>query len=221
MDVMTTAYKPGSGSGFASDPEAAHIARCIRNLKSRGLPLENWECVEVVDVREDEPDAPLETCQLCGCSRVRYLHIMSHGDTDQRLAVGCICAGVMEGDILGAKDRERQFRNRKARQRKFIAKPWESGIFDGLLIHKKKVVVMSRTDPVENHSNRSPDDGNGQQPGYTVYVDDQCVSEYKGRPIRDELTAKYAAFELMDPDEEESCLTSGTPGKWLRTSATV
>ena len=207
MDVMGTAYGPGFGSGFASDPEAAHIARCIRTLMSRGLPLENWECVEVVDVREDEPDAPLATCQLCGCSRVRYLHIMSHSDTDQNLAVGCICAGVMEGDILGAKDRERQFRNRKARRKNFIAKPWETGIFDGLLIYKKKVVAMSRADPVESQSDSIPDDGFESQPSYTVYVDDQCVSEYKGRPILDELTAKYAAFELMDPDEEESCLT--------------
>ena len=95
MDVMTTAYKPGFGSGFTTGPEAAHVARC-----------------------------------------------------------------------------------------------------------------MNRADPVQESSNRSPDDGFEPQPGYTVYVDDKCVSEYKGRPIRDELTAKYAAFELMDPDGDAPSLIS-------------
>lgn len=35
---------------------------------------------------------------------------------DRDLAVGCVCAGRMEGDVEGAKRREAEFKNRQARR---------------------------------------------------------------------------------------------------------
>ena len=35
---------------------------------------------------------------------------------DRDLAVGCVCAGRMEGDVESAKRREAEFKNRQARR---------------------------------------------------------------------------------------------------------
>ncbi len=195
-------HKNIRSSGY-HDPEQKYIARCIRKLKEEGLPLDGWYCIEVYDVREEDQKAPLETCQVCGCSRVRFVHVMENDSTHQRLNVGCICAGVMEGDIFGAKERERQAKNRLSRRRSFLQKPWMTGVFDGMLFQKKSVVVMSANDRGSG-ADENADAEALQQVSYTVYVDDQQVTEYKGKPIRDPLTAKYAAFEVLDPPDPHS-----------------
>ena len=74
--------------------------------------MERWYCLEVIDVREDDPEAPLWTCELCGCDRVRFVHVMDNPLYFEPVRVGCICAGIMEGNILAAEERERQMRNR-------------------------------------------------------------------------------------------------------------
>ena len=84
-----------------------------------------WYCADVVDVREDDPEAPLSECELCGCGNVRYEHIMEHEEYFEPVTVGCICAGIMEGDILKAKERERLMRNRAKRRRNFVRKAWK------------------------------------------------------------------------------------------------
>lgn len=177
--------------GFVPDSNGAYLSRCIKTLKAKGLPLEGWRCADVIDVRAEDPKAPLETCEICGCSKVRYVHVMEHPDTGQSLSVGCICAGVMEGDIFGAKERERLVRNRAARRRTFIRKPWETGIFDGMLFQRDNIVCMDNVGQ-----------GSDQPPQYRVFVDDALITEYKGKPICDPLTAKYAAFEVLDPIEQ-------------------
>ena len=86
-----------------------YIARCHRKLKEYGAPLSGWYCVEVIDIADemDDEDATTE-CELCGCKKVRYIHVMRYDDYFDDFRVGCICAGIMEGDILEAKDRERR-----------------------------------------------------------------------------------------------------------------
>ena len=44
-----------------------YLARCLRSLKEWGAPLEGWYFLEVIDMREDDEDAELWTCELCGC----------------------------------------------------------------------------------------------------------------------------------------------------------
>ena len=187
--------------GFVPDPDGAYLSRCTKTLKAMGLPLEGWHCADVIDVRAEEPDAPLETCDICGCSKVRYIHIMEHPDTGQSLSVGCICAGVMEGDIFGAQEREQQMKNRAARRRTFLRKPWETGIFDGMLFQKGSIVYM-------NAVGQDYD----QSPQYHVFVDDTEISEYKGKPICDSLTAKYAAFDILDPIDRIGSAIGETAG---------
>lgn len=47
-------------------------------------------------------------CELCGCNDVRYIHVMENEDFPYELQVGCICAGIMEDDILAAQERDRK-----------------------------------------------------------------------------------------------------------------
>jgi len=84
-----------------------------------GAPLEDWFCENVYD----EEDAPF-TCELCDCDKVRYVHVMRNLNYLGTISVGCICAGVMEGDILAAQEREREARNRAQRRKNFVSKGW-------------------------------------------------------------------------------------------------
>ena len=107
-----------------------HISKCIKRLKEWNAPLTGWRCEKVVDVREDEEDiplgmtSPLSNCELCDCNTVRYEHWMVNDLYFEPVIVGCICAGIMEGNIMAAKDREREIRNRQKRRRNFVKRRW-------------------------------------------------------------------------------------------------
>ncbi len=164
--------------------DKSYLARCLKSLKDWGAPLEGWYCLEVIDVREDDPEAPLWTCELCGCDRVRFVHVMDNPLYFEPVRVGCICAGIMEGNILAAEERERQMRNRAKRRRNFVTKQWRQN-WRGCwyrMYRKKALTIMKR------------DDGS-----YIVSAGDSLARTYKGRPIRDFCSAVYAAFDLADP----------------------
>jgi hypothetical protein len=97
--------------------DSAYIARCHKVLREWGAPLSDWYCIHVYDMADDDGEIyDLATCELCGCSKVRYVHVMRHDLYFEDIEVGCICAGIMEGDILAAKDRERLMKNRAKRK---------------------------------------------------------------------------------------------------------
>ena len=64
--------------------DAIYKARCLKTLQELGLPTEGWICEWIEDT--DEPE---EVCELCGCSRVRFLHHMRHPAVADSIAVGC------------------------------------------------------------------------------------------------------------------------------------
>lgn len=80
-----------------------YIAKCRKTLKSWDAPLKNWNCVKLIDEEE-----PVFICELCGCKKVRFVHVMEHKDYFERVSVGCICAGIMEGNLMAAQERERK-----------------------------------------------------------------------------------------------------------------
>ena len=171
------------------DVDKAYYARCIRQLKEWGAPVEGWYCVDIIDVREDDDDAPLATCELCGCVHVRYVHVMENDLYFEPVAVGCICAGIMEDDILAAEERERQMRNRAKRKRNFLKHEWRKGYrgFRYRTYRGQEVQIREL-------------DGR-----YIVHAGNKVGNRYKGRPITDLYSAIYAAFELVDPVEEIAC----------------
>lgn len=167
----------------------AYIARCRKTLKQWGAPLEDWYCIGVIDLGDDDEEMAPEdfaTCELCGCNKVRYVHVMRHENFFEDVEVGCICAGIMEGDILAAKEREKEMRNRSKRRLNFPRRKWREARNGNLYLNY-------RGDRVFINNNR---DGS-----YFVNCNGINVWRYKGRPIDNFLSAAYAAFDLVDPIE--------------------
>ena len=89
----------------------------------------------------------------------------------------------MEGDILKAKERERLMRNRAKRRRNFVRKTWEQTSRNTRYRQYKGQLITI----VENYGS------------YAVHAGTKTALTYKGKVIRDFLSASYAAFDLADP----------------------
>ncbi len=85
--------------------------------KREDVPHLGWHCTGVSDL-----GSPAGICQMCGYHIIRYVHHMVHPDHSP-LDVGCVCAGRMEGDVEGAKQRERDFKNKQKRYISFKERP--------------------------------------------------------------------------------------------------
>jgi hypothetical protein len=159
----------------------AYVSRCDKALKAIGAPLEGWSCINVVD-HENETNV----CELCGCSKVRYMHIMHHEDFYENLSVGCVCAGVMEGDMLAAKNRERVMKNRARRKQHFpYWRRWKSTSTGNYLLKYHGLLIFIN---VQSYNQ------------YTVCCNDRHVYQYKGKPIDSFKYAAYAAFDLAEEE---------------------
>ena len=89
--------------------DSAYVRRCQKRLQEWGAPLSGWYCDYIYDVADEEEDSDhieLFTCELCDCTQVRFVHVMRHDEYFETVSVGCICAGIMEGDILAARERD-------------------------------------------------------------------------------------------------------------------
>ena len=156
--------------------------RCIAALKSMDAPIAGWACGGITDVREDDSDAPLALCELCGCSQVRFVHHMMHPDYPSALDVGCMCAGIMEGDELAAIERERLARNRASRKRNFVLHGWE------------RITPNTYMRIYKNYSVRISYEANG----YLVRIG-ACGRSKKAMVKASLLAAKRRAYDLIDP----------------------
>ena len=165
-----------------------YLARCLKTLDEWGAPLTGWYCIDVVDVREEDYEADLWICELCGCDKVRFIHVMDNALYFEPVRVGCICAGIMEGDILAAEERERRMRNRASRRRSFLKHKWQHSARNVWYrtYRKQELTIV---------------DHNGS---FAVHAGRKMALSYKGRPIRDLYSAIYAAFDLADPKEAYS-----------------
>jgi hypothetical protein len=165
----------------------AYIARCHRTLKEWGAPLDGWFVFNTYDCLEEANE--LFTCELCGCTQVRFVHEMEHQQYFERISVGCICAGIMEGDILAAKERERLVRNRAKRRKNYLKRLWDHTPYGVSFLRYRGEVLKI----YESHVH----------PGqFTASLGNTTTSHHKGKPITNFLMAVYAAFDLIDPIEE-------------------
>lgn len=165
-----------------------YLARCLKTLNEWGAPLTGWYCIDVVDVREEDYDAELWTCELCGCDKVRFIHVMDNDLYFEPVRVGCICAGIMEGDILAAEERERQMRNRASRRRTFVKHKWQQSARNiWYRTYRRQELMITEYGGA-----------------YSVHAGPRTATRYKGKPIRDLYSAIYAAFDLADPKEAYS-----------------
>jgi hypothetical protein len=89
-----------------------------------GVPHKGWTCVHTEDLREDDWEAELQTCQMCRVQEIRYVHHMTHPNYAGELEVGCVCAEKMEEDYEAARRREAPLRSRAARRAKWVNSGW-------------------------------------------------------------------------------------------------
>lgn len=172
----------------------AYLARCLKRLKEWGAPLKDWHCVNLIDMQEDYDggtSASFATCELCDCAKVRYVHVMDHPLYFEEVRVGCICASIMEGNFLAAKERERLMRNRHNRRKNYLKKQWteiDRGVYarQFRLEYKGKELFIKIT----------------SRNLHWAFCDGRSVCRYKNRPIDNFYAAVYAAFDLADPVED-------------------
>jgi hypothetical protein len=84
-----------------------------------GVPHKGWRCVHIADMEDVN-----QTCQMCEVQPIRYVHFMEHDDYLAVLECGCVCAGNMEQDREGAKERETTFKARQARRKHWLIRRW-------------------------------------------------------------------------------------------------
>jgi hypothetical protein len=78
-------------------------------------------CVGIEDL--GAPDAVCETCETVS---IRYVHTMEHPNYPDTLDCGCVCAGNMEQDYAGARQREAALRKAAGRRRKWLSRQWRT-----------------------------------------------------------------------------------------------
>jgi hypothetical protein len=84
-----------------------------------GVPRKGWTCIDVEDLGE-----PSAICEMCETQAIRYVHHMQHPSYPDALGCGCVCAGHMEENYEGARQRERALRNASARRRRRLTRDW-------------------------------------------------------------------------------------------------
>lgn len=84
-----------------------------------GVPHKGWRCVDIEE--RDEQD---HLCEMCEARQVRFVHAMEHPAYDEILHVGCVCAGHMEEDLVGARKREAEYKNDRSRRVRWLQRAW-------------------------------------------------------------------------------------------------
>lgn len=113
--------------------------------KNPSFPMTGWRCIGISDL-----GYPCATCQVCAHEDIRYLHYMKHEDVSSIVAVGCVCAGKMEGSIESAESREKDFKNRIMRKRNFLKKKWKVSKKGNLFIrYRGKSITIYKVSPLE------------------------------------------------------------------------
>lgn len=182
--MVTTELLPGEGGLKLELYSEAYKNRCKKRLKEWNAPFAYWKCVDMYDVADD--GGALFTCELCDCPKVRFVHVMRHEEYFEDVYVGCICAGIMDGDILAAKARDREMKNRAKRKRNYLKRQWTWRANGNCALRYKNRWITIMVSKYENG-------------GFGVLCDNQRVWRYKGGKMNNFLTAVYAAFDLVDP----------------------
>lgn len=84
-----------------------------------GIPHKGWTCIDIEDLGQ-----PSAICEMCETQEIRYVHYMSHQNYPGQLGCGCVCAGRMEENYDGARQREKVLRNAAGRKRRWLNRDW-------------------------------------------------------------------------------------------------
>ncbi len=84
-----------------------------------GVPQKGWKLISV----DDQGKWTYTTCDMCGNSHVRHLHIVVHGDSGQELGVGRDCAARM-CEVYKRRDRKSPRQVRSALRSRWLRRKW-------------------------------------------------------------------------------------------------
>lgn len=92
-----------------------------------GIPHKGWECIGMYDLADDSSGGEIEyeQCEMCGNEKIRYVHIMKHGNYPEELHVGCVCAEKMSDDYVNPRQNEGKLRRRASRKANFDRVEWK------------------------------------------------------------------------------------------------
>ena len=83
------------------------------------LPKDGWDLVLTYDYREgrEKDDDDYFSCEYCGCSKVRFVHVIRHPDYisdtgDHEMQVGCECASRLTSNPTVVEDSEKFLKKR-------------------------------------------------------------------------------------------------------------
>jgi hypothetical protein len=181
-----------------------YLAKCRRTLMELGAPFNGWRCVKIIVCETND-----FTCELCGCTRVRYVHLMEHFGFPLKLSTGCICAGLLEDDILGAKKREREARCRYQRKTNYLKKEWSATSEKRWELRYKHRKLLIDTDSFRGREY------------YRLEIDGEGYHWKDNRRMESFLDTQHYAFDLMDEEDAgtrdrtaagEGCEEDGRPG---------
>lgn len=106
---------------MSEGPEEKQIVRGSGKWSRPGVPHRGWTCTGI-----DDLGSPDSVCEMCETQPIRYVHYMTHTDYPNELGVGCVCAGHMEQDYVGARRRERSIKNAARRRSKWLNRSWRT-----------------------------------------------------------------------------------------------
>jgi len=92
-----------------------------------GIPHKGWVLEDVYDVRADGEsvdETAYEKCEMCGNEKIRFVHVVSHPDMDNKLNVGCICSEKMTNDYINPRRLEKELRKRASRRNSWTNRKW-------------------------------------------------------------------------------------------------
>ena len=102
-------------------------------LDNPEVPREDWRCMEVADLADRHGAPPEILCEMCGSSRIRFVHVMEHDNFDEALGVCIDCAEKMTGDTVNPERIERQVRRKASARDAWLAGHWYLSARDNLV----------------------------------------------------------------------------------------
>lgn len=104
-----------------------------------GVPHKEWVCVGT-----DEDENASTLCEMCEHQHIRYIHIMEHPRYPDRLKVGQVCAGNMEGDLFASEYRDKAMRHLSARRSNFPKlKGWKASKAGNVYIKTSEEAIVT------------------------------------------------------------------------------
>jgi hypothetical protein len=144
--------------------------------REQGVPHKGWSCNGI------DYDSNGRICQMCEVAFIKWIHILEHQDYPDELKVGCICAGHMTEDLVGARNREIEYKKRQAKKDRLLNKKWKTSYKGNMYLNTNgwNIVVFEK---------------NGLWSGCIKNGDKTYFLKYK---FADSNTAKLRVVEMLE-----------------------